>query len=187
MKQLYTFLFLLLFLQSCIPLRIAPKISDYKTVPGKRFKKGLPQKTLFVFEDPKEAGEFYDYVNIKFDLQDYYVDVEVPFEIEGRAYFFSFYEIEKKDKAINLIPIIMDVTLNAALGNEDFETYAATDANTISRNGNYYIAMEVFSKEEQDCLHVNYDNHAEVLNYLRTLKEEYLSTHNYNEVVFKDH
>ena len=165
---------------------MAPKISDYKTVSGKRFKKGLPKKTLFVFEDPKEAGDFYDYINIKFHLQDYYVDVEVPFLLQGETHFFSFYEIEKKDKAINLIPIIMDVTLNAALGNEDFETYTATDENTINRKGNYYIAMEVFSKQEQDCLNEDYNNRTEVLNYLRDLKEEYLATDNYNEVVFKN-
>ncbi len=186
MKKLYIVLSSFFLLQSCIPLRIAPKISDYKTVSGKGFKKGLPKKTLFVFEDPKEAGEFYEYINIKYSLQDYYVDVEVPFSLEGEAYFFSFYEVEKKDKAINLIPIIMDVTLNAALGNDDFETYTATDENTINRNGNYYVAIEVFSKEEQDCLSEEYDNRPRVLNYLRTLKEEYLSTHNYNEVVFKN-
>lgn len=186
MKKLYIFLSFLFLLPSCIPLRIAPKISDYKTVSGKGFKKGLPKKTLFVFEDPKEAGEFYDYINIKFNLQDYYVDVEVPFHLDGENYSFSFYEVEKKDKAINLIPIIMDVTLNAALGNDDFETYTATDENTINRNGNYYVAVEVFSKEEQDCLSEEYDNRPRVLNYLRTLKEEYLSTHNYNEVVFKN-
>lgn len=171
---------------SCIPLRVAPRISDYKTVKGKRFKKGLPKKTVFVFEDPKQAGDFYDYINIRFNLQDYYVDVDVPFQINGNNYFFSFYEVEKKDKAINLIPVLFDVTLNTALGNEDFETYTATDENTIYRSGNYYIAIEVYSKLKKDCLLDDYANRARVLTYLRSLKEEYLSTHNYNEIVFKN-
>ncbi|BFP41118.1 hypothetical protein FGF1_19630 [Flavobacteriaceae bacterium GF1] len=186
MRNLSIILLGFFLVSSCIPLRVAPRISDYKTVKGKRFKKGLPKKTVFVFEDPKQAGHFYDYINTKFNLQDYYVDVEVPFQIDDNDYFFSFYEVEKKDKAINLIPLLFDVTMNAAFANEEFETYTATDENTIYRSGNYYIVMEVFSKMEKDCLHDDYVNRARVLTYLRSLKEEYLSTHNYNEVVFKN-
>lgn len=186
MKRLYTLLLVVFIAHSCIPLRIAPKISDYKTVEGKRFNKALPNKNVFVFEDPKEAGEFYDYINTKYQLDDYYVDVEVPFQLAGEPYFFSFYEVEKKDKSINLIPILLDVTLNAAFRNEDFETYATTDENTLLRNGNYYIVMEVYSEKEKDCLSENYKDRASVLTYLRNLKEEYLTSHNYNEVVFKN-
>lgn len=186
MKRLALWLLPVLFLFSCIPLRVAPQIKDNKIVMGKRFKKGLPKKYVFVFEDTKAADQFYDYINTKFNLQDYYVDVQVPFEVEGREYYLSFYEVEITDKALNLFPLLADIAVNTVLGNEDFETYVATTENSTVRQGNYYIAIEVFSETEKDCLNEKYSNRPAVLTYLRGLKKEYYSTHNYNEVVFKN-
>ncbi|GMN10031.1 hypothetical protein MTsPCn9_15540 [Croceitalea sp. MTPC9] len=186
MKKFYTLILGLLLLNSCIPIRIAPSISDYKLTKGKRFKKGLPKTTTFVFEDPKDAGQFYSYVNTKFYLEDYYVDVEVPFKVDGREYFFSFYEVEIPTKTISLFPLVFDVAANATLQNEDFETYATKEDTTLLKKGFWYIAIEVFSKEEKDCLHEDSISRDKVLPYLRAMKEEYLSTHNYNEVVFKN-
>ncbi|MEM1338721.1 MAG: hypothetical protein AAF634_02255 [Bacteroidota bacterium] len=186
MKKTLPLLFALFFLHSCIPLRIAPKVDDYKIAQGKRFKKGLPKKQLFIFEDPKEQYQFYDYIDTKFELNDQYVDVQVPFEVEGRPYFFSFYEVYFSDKVINLVPLLFDATVNAALGNEDFQTYTSTGQNTALKSDNFYIAIEVFSEDEPDCLRDTYPNKMSVLMYLRNLKEEYLTTHNYNEVVFKN-
>ena len=57
---------------SCVPVRIAPSIQDYKVMKGKRFKKGLSKRYFFIFEDPKEANQFYNYVNTKFELQHHY-------------------------------------------------------------------------------------------------------------------
>ncbi len=175
-----------LFSVSCIPLRVAPSIKDYKVTSGKRFKKGLPKKTTFIFEDPKNANEFYSYVNIKFGLDDHFVDVEVPFELEGKEYYFSFYEVEINDKALNLLPIAIDVAACAATDNDEFEPFVATTDNTILREGNWYIAIEVFSETEKDCLAESSTAREVLLPYLRALKEEYLSTHNYHEVVFKN-
>lgn len=186
MKKVVTLALGLFVLNSCIPVRIAPSISDYKLTKGKRFKKGLPKKTLFIFEDPKAAGEFYNYINTKYNLEDYYVDVEVPFSVDGKSYFFSFYEVDKKSKAISLLPLIFDIGANAALGNEDFETYTATEDTSIIRADSWYIGIEVFNATEKDCLHEDSVSREVVLPYLRALKEEYLSTQNYNEVVFKN-
>ena len=55
-----------------------------------------------------------------------------------------------------------------------------------SRVGNWYIAMEVFSDTEEDCLAEDSISREKVLSYLRKLKNEYLATDNYNEVVFKN-
>jgi len=186
MRKFAAILLGLFFLNSCIPIRIAPNISDYKVVKGKRFKRGLPKKTTFIFEDPKEANQFYEYVNIKYNLEDYYVDVQVPFEVDRKEFFFSFYEVEINDKMINLFPLVFDVAANATLQNEDFETYATNEDTTILRKGNWYIAIEVFSATIKDCLHEESEERDIVLPYLRALKNEYLSTHNYNEVVFKN-
>jgi len=170
----------ILVLNSCIPIRIAPSISDYKLTKGKRFKKGLPEKTVFAFEDPKDTDAFYNYINTKYQLEDYYVDVEVPFKVEDKEYFLSFYEVEIPDKSLNLFTMAIDVALVASDGEPMLsDTYA-------TREGNWYIAIEVFSATEKDCLHEDSQSRAIVLPYLRSLKEEYLSTHNYNEVVFKN-
>lgn len=173
------------FLSSCIPLRIAPTIKDYKIVKGRRFKRELPKREMFIFGDPKDAGHFYDYVNIKHQLNGKNVYDDAPFQIDSNLYFFSFYEMEIPDKTINLIPIAFDVLLNEILGNEEKESYLSGDAG-VSRKGNWYIAIEVYSDKENDCLVINSLSREAVLEYLRTLKKEYLSTHNYNEVVFKN-
>ncbi|NNL09048.1 MAG: hypothetical protein HKP38_07490 [Croceitalea sp.] len=181
MKKLCLVLLIIVFQSSCIPIRIAPNISDYKLSKGNRFRKGLPKKTVFVFEDPKEAGDFYDYINTKYQLNDHYVDVEVPFSIEENQYYFSFYEVEIPTKTINLIPILLDKLLTEAVDTEPIFNEVHT-----SRMGNYYLAIEVYSNQENDCLAQNSSKKEAVLAYLRHLKKEYLLTDNYNEVIFKD-
>jgi len=181
MKRTTLAVFALLLLSSCIPIRIAPNIKDYKLAKGKRFKKGLPKKNVFVFEDPKDAKEFYNYVNTKFQLNDYYVDVQVPFLIHGQTFYFSFYEVEIPTKTINLIPLALDAALNQATDMEP-----VFDEVHTSRIGNWYIAMEVFSDTEKDCLSEDSISREIVLAYLRELKNEYLATDNYNEIVFKN-
>lgn len=173
-------------LDSCIPIRIAPNINDHKIAKGKRFKRGLPKKTMFIFEDPKNENEFYNYINTKFQLQDYYVDVEVPFEIASEKFYLSFYEVEIQDKTLNLFPAIFDVALSTAIGSEEIEPILSNDAEPILRTGNWYIAIEVFSDKEKDCLHKDSEFRTMVLPYLGQLKKEYLNTVNYNEVVFKN-
>lgn len=148
---------------------------------GNASKRAFPKKNVFVFEDPKEADEFYHYVNTKFQLNDYYVDVQVPFLIEDTTYYFSFYEVEIPTKTINLIPLALDVALNKATDMEP----VFDDIHT-SRTGNWYIAIEVFTDTEKDCLSEESVSRQKVLSYLRNLKKEYLATDNYNELVFKN-
>ncbi len=186
MKSLLPIAISFFFLSSCIPLRIAPNITDYRITKGASFKKQLPQREMFVFEDPKDATHFYHYVDTKFQLNNENVYDDVPFVINGQQFFFSFYEVEIPDKTINLFPIVLDVFTNAALGNEDMDPYFSDGDATYSRVGNWYIAIEVYSDIEKDCLHMDSLSREVVLEYLRTLKKEYLSTHNYNEVVFKN-
>lgn len=147
---------------------------------GKKFKKGLPKKTVFVFEDPKEENAFYNYVNTKFQLDDYYVDVSVPFMVDGNEYYFSFYEVDIPSKFVNLLPLLIDVALERSGGDP------ILDDAYESRNDSWYIAIEVFSVSEKDCLAENSPSKDVVLKYLRDLKNEYLNTHNYNEVLFKN-
>lgn len=78
MKSLITVL-IVLFITSCIPLRIAPKIDTDKVKVARKFKRGLPNQYAFIFEDPKEADEFYYYINDKFDLNFDLVESNVLF------------------------------------------------------------------------------------------------------------
>ena len=167
-------------LSSCIPLRIAPNIKDYKLTQGKRFKRSLPEREMFVFEDPKEALSFYNFVNTKFQLNNENVYDDVPFIIDGQQYFFSFYEVEIPTKTLNLFPILLDGLLDRAEMDPLLEEVYA------SRNGHWYIAIEAYSDLEKDCLQIKSLSRETVLKYLRSLKKEYLSTNNYNEVVFKN-
>ncbi|MEO0571728.1 MAG: hypothetical protein AAF039_08485 [Bacteroidota bacterium] len=177
---------LLLTLHSCIPFQIAPTIDDYKLVKGERFKNGLPKKTTFVFEDPKNHGDFYEYVNLKYQLNDDFADVEVPFQIDGETFYFSFYEVIKKSKALFLLPLATDIAVHAATDADEFEPVIANEDNSIVKGNSFYIVMEVYTDKEKDCLSKSYENQKRVLAYLRDLKEEYLATHNYNEIVFKN-
>ncbi|PCJ97730.1 MAG: hypothetical protein COA50_04635 [Flavobacteriaceae bacterium] len=182
MKKFLPLILMLLVAESCIPLRIAPNIEDYKITSGKKFKRSLSKRNMFIFKDPKEANHFYDYVNIKYQLEHENVYDDIPFKINDQQYFFAFYEVDIPDKAINLFPVLFAHALNAAL-NSDEENDAAPEE---SRKDNYYLAIEVYSDIDKDCLEGNSLSREVVLKYLRALKEEYLSTHNYNEVVFKN-
>lgn len=180
MKRTLLLILSLFILQSCIPLRIAPKISDYKITKGKKFKRSLSKRQMFIFEDSKDAEQFYNFVNIKFQLDDANVYDDVPFEIDGEQYFFAWYEIEIPNKSLNLIPIIVDVALLAS------EINPVLEDSYSSRKGNWYLAMEVYSDTEPDCLVQTSLSREIVLKYLSALKKEYLATHNYNETVFKN-
>lgn len=182
MLKALLFIFSLLFLQSCIPLRIAPSIDNYKVSKGKKFKRGLPERQMFIFEDPKQAGQFYEYVDTKFQLKDEQVYDDVPFDVSGQQYFFSFYEIDIPDKAINFLPFLFEQTLNATLNIEDEDEASPEEI----RKDNFYIAIEVYNDIEKDCLLQNALSQEAVLNYLSALRKEYLATNDYNELAFKN-
>lgn len=178
MKKILPFLLVCFFYYSCIPLKIAPKIQDYRITAGNKFEKGLSDRSMFLFQDTKEAGEFYTFVNTKFQLNDTNVYDDVPFSIDGQQYFFAFYEVQIQDKMLNLFPALL-----FALDPEG-EDYM--DGDEIIRRENWYLAIEVYSDIEKDCLADNSLSREIVLQYLRSLKKEYLSTENYNELVLKN-
>lgn len=186
MRNILLALFVLSLVPSCIPLRIAPQIEDYKIIRGKKFKRNLSERQMFVFEDPKQAEQLYSFINKKFNLKNENVYDDVPFVVDGKQYFFAFYEIEIPDKALNLGPLLVDLVLNMALENEAPEFYLADESRDIIRTENWYVAIEVYSDLEKDCLAKGSLSREAVLKYLRDLKNEYLATNNYNETVFKN-
>ena len=177
MRKICYFLICSFYFYSCIPLKIAPQINDYRISRGSKFSKELSDRSMFLFEDPKAAGEFYDYVNTKFQLDGVRVYDDVPFTIGEEQYFFAFYEIALNDKILNLFPAIIFAALDAGEVDGGDEILSRTK---------WYVAIEVYSDNEKDCLAADSLSGEVVLQYLRAIKGEYLSTDNYNEFVLKD-
>lgn len=71
MRRVILFVGLFMMTQSCIPMRIAPIIKDYKATQGKNFKKRLSKLYKSIFPDPRPANQFYKYVNTKFWITGY--------------------------------------------------------------------------------------------------------------------
>lgn len=158
---------------SCIPLRIAPKIKDDKLVVAKKFKRKLPRQYALIFEDPKNANEFYNYINTKYQLDHKNVEWNVPFTIGEETLFISFYEVEIPTKTINLIPIFTDAVL------EDKGYDPILSDYEFSRTGNWYIALMVTDSNITDCLNPKHKLHHKTLKYVKDIKTEYLNTSEY--------
>ena len=170
---------LILLACSCIPLKIAPNIEGEKIVNAKKFKKGLPNFQGYVFEDTKNANEFYKFTNSKYDLKHINVDSNVPITINNKTYYLSFFERERTTKTLNLIPIAIDVDRNTK-GKDPLLENLYT-----SRLGYWYLILTVTDPEIKDCLNTSYPQHKEIVKHLKNLKTEYFSTSNYNEAYLK--
>ena len=143
MKNYSTLLIFFLF-SSCIPLRIAPNIKDNKVMIAKKFKRNLPKHYSFIFNDPKDADEFYNFIDIKYNLKHTDVQWNVPFTIDSKEYFLSFHETEIPTKTLNLIPIVIDAKLVSKGHSPLLEDVH------FSRVGNWYLVLTVFDSEIED-------------------------------------
>lgn len=173
------FILSFLILTSCFPVKIAPNIEGDKVMVAKKFKRKLPKKYSFIFEDPKNANEFYQYVNTKFRQNDTDVGWNIPFIVNNKEYYFSFYEAERSTKTINIAPMIIDAAL------EENDVDIIDDSHYTSRVGKWYLILTVSDNDFNDCLKTDYKNREDILKYLRKLKSEYLTTSDYNSLLFK--
>jgi hypothetical protein len=167
MKQLLPLMALFIFC-SCIPLRIAPDIKDDKLMLAKKFKSKLPKEFALIFEDPKDEGEFYYFINDRYELFEQNVQSNVPITIENEIFFMSFYEVEIPTKTINFIPIFLDGILMSNNQDPWFQDLE------FSRNGHWYLAITVSDSNKTDCLKPNHHHQKKILNYLRALRIDYL-------------
>lgn len=168
---------LLLLVTSCFPVRNAPKIEGDKLMVAKKFKKGLPKTHALVFEDPKDANEFYNFINTKYELNHINVEDNVPFVLDNETFYFSFYEIERISKTINLVPVLVDATLENK-GKDPVLTEYHT-----SREGTWYLVLTASDYDSNDALSPKHPSHKKIENYLRNLRIEYLNTSNYIEAL----
>lgn len=178
MKLALLLLSLLIF-TSCIPLRIAPSIKEDKIMLAKKFKRTLPKKHSFIFEDPKDADEFYNFINTKYNLDHENVEYNVPFIIDDNEYFLSFHEVEIPTKTINLVPIFIDTGLKT-------KGYSPVlSEHQFSRIGNWYIVLTVADSKMIDCLDPKFANREEIIGFLKKTRMEYLTTSNYMDALFR--
>jgi len=168
MKQLLPLVVFLIF-SSCIPIRIAPSIRTEKLMLAKKFQKKLPKEYALIFEDPKDAGEFYYFINSKYNVYEENDQWKVPISINNETFFLSFYEVEKSTKTINFVPILFDGFLGSKGIDPLFQNFE------YSRTGHWFLALTVSDLHDTDCLNPNYQYHKEVVNYLRALKSDYLN------------
>lgn len=159
---------------SCIPVQIAPRIKEDKIKIGKKFKKGLPSNYTYIFKDPKEINEFYNYINIKYDLKHNLVDHRVPIWIEKRLYYVSFFETGKSTTVVNLAGMIFDQAME-----EQNVPLRVGEENHVLNRDNWYIALEVIDYEGKDALHPKHKSRKVIEKYLKAMRQQYLTTHNY--------
>jgi len=178
MKQLIASI-LFLSICSCIPVSVAPNIESDKLIKAKRFKRDLPDNYAFIFEDPKDADEFYRFIDAKYHRNDTDVEANIPITVAKNTYFLSFFEREKSTKTVNLVPIVVDAKRESN-GNDPILEELHT-----SRTGQWYLVLTVTDSDFKDALHPHYTERENILAHLRKLQEEYLSTHNYNETYLK--
>lgn len=175
----FTLIFVSLFFVSCIPLQIAPNFEGGKVFAPKKFKRQLPFNYVYVFEDPKDANEFYEYINAKFQI--HYDDAtgNVPVSIEDDNYYLTFYEAERATKTVNLVPMLVDNAL------EDKGYSPVLEDEHVTRKGKWFIALTVTDANLKDGLNPDYFKHDAVVNYVNEMRTEYLNTVHYIEIYLK--
>ncbi|WP_299311953.1 hypothetical protein [uncultured Aquimarina sp.] len=179
MRALLFITSILFLFYACVPTKIAPNIKEDKVMVAKKFKKGLPKRNSFIFEDPKNANEFYQYINQKFKLNDEDVQWNVPFTVNDAEYYLSFYEVERSTKTINLAPLVIDAAL------EQNDHTPVLEELYTSRSGKWYVVLTINDKDFMDPLKENYPNRDEIVKFLKQLRKEYLSTSHYKSLFFK--
>jgi hypothetical protein len=144
---------------------------------AKKFQRKMPRETSFIFKDPKNADEFYSYVNKKYKLNDADVGVNTPFQLNNQTLYLSYHEAERTDEMVNLPLVLIDAKRESNGNTPLFEN------NYTSRSGHWYLILTVYDNDMKNCLKDNHPLKAKTIQYLRDLKQEYLTTQNYEELL----
>ncbi|GAA4243921.1 hypothetical protein [Winogradskyella damuponensis] len=179
MKKL-TMLLLAFATLSCIPVKIAPRFKneDYKIMQAKKFQRKMPRETSFIFKDPKDAGEFYNYINKKYNLNDIDVGINVPFQLNNQSLYLSYYEAERTEESVNLPLALIDAKRESNGNSRLFEGHYS------SRTGHWYLIITIYDENITNCLRDKHPLKEKTIQYLKDLKHEYLTTQNYEELLF---
>jgi nitrogen regulatory protein PII-like uncharacterized protein len=119
---------------------------------------------------------------VKFNRNHINSESNIPITIDDQIYYMTFFEVERASKTINLLPMAVDALLkvnNLGSGDTFQNTYA-------KRSGSWYISIVVLDDAMKDVLAEETIVQEKVVSSLRALKQEYLSTANYQEIYFKN-
>lgn len=153
------FLGLIFLIHGCIPLRIAPRISNYEVSRAKDIDKRIKFKEhIFVFENPKRKTQFEKFLESKYKLLPYGYGERYEVALNDNIFDVRINNVILSDSYIDLTGIWYNDDEN-----EDTDTY-------------HYITIRVSSEYEDDCLSVNSLHYDLVLNYLVNLRTAYLSS-----------
>ena len=145
---------------------------------AKKFQKKLSKEEAFIFPDPKNADEFYTYIDKKYRLNGINVGLNVEFQLEGQLLYLTYEEVEREDKTLNLGIIATDLVIEKNTGSTLLQ-----NAYT-SRKGYWYLVLSVYDNNKKNCLEDNHPLKSKTIQYLKNLKQEYLTTQNYEELLF---
>ena len=164
---------------SCIPLKIAPQIQHYKLMKTRRFIRQLPQQHAFVFQDTKVPDAFYQFFNIRFSSLSQWTNENLPINVKGASYFFSFYGVEKTTKTFNLFPFIVDTILEEKGDFRFFERFYTR------YRPHAYIVITVRNETLEDCLEPRHPARESLVEFLEAMRKDYLMTNNYIDQLFR--
>ena len=142
-----------------------------------KFQRKMPRETSFIFKDSKDANEFYTYINKKYKLNDMDVGINTPIQIDGQTLYLSYHEAERTDETINIPLVVIDAKRES---NGNFRMF---EDNYSSRTGHWYILLTVYDEAITNCLKVKHPMKAKTIQYLKNLKQEYMSTQNYEALL----
>lgn len=151
---------LLLFLvTSCITVKKAPKIEDYKILDGKQFqKRNFTENTAFIFQNDLKMIDFRSFLADRYQLSSFKRTMRIPVLIDSLPFELFVFTPEIKQQKVNFIGAIIskdpeDITM-------DEETFD-------------YVGISVSRIDDTDCLSERSIYHNLVRRYLEDLKDEY--------------
>ena len=101
----------------------------------------------------------------------------VPFQIDGQTLYLTYNEAVREDETLNLPLILIDAKRDSNGNSKLFE------GNYSSRKGHWYIILTIYDENIKNCLKDNHPLKSKTIQYLKNLKQEYLNTQNYEELL----
>jgi len=158
-KRIFLFLMAFYFLQSCIGARAGFQIDDYYVAENGKEILGTKPLNAFIFENNLKNLPFEQFLAVKYKL-DNYLTRDFWITIDGNRYQILVYDFAEFDKYFG--------TANFAAVNQE------NVANIVGGQPKF-IAISMITDSNEDCLSDKSIFQNMAINYLKNLKDEYIS------------
>ena len=159
-KRIFSLLMIFYFLQSCVVTQPAYQIDDYYIAQNGKDVLGTKPLNAFIFENNLKNLPFEQFLAIKYKL-DNYLTREFWITIDNNKFKLLIYDLAEFDKYFG--------TTNFAAVNQE------NIANIVGGQPKF-IAISMISDANEDCLSDKSIFQNLAINYLKNLKNEYIST-----------